>query len=498
MGAVTIAETLALEAAAMRGGWTEEQLLDLAGERLGLAIGRHFPTAGTVIAYLGKGHNAGDTLVALRILRDRFGWKIAIRNAHPLGECAQLTRAKWEELGRVMPLDTPPSPVEMDRPLLLLDGLLGSGARGPLREGYQLLAAEMETLRRNSGARVAAVDLPSGTDPDTGDSFPGAVVADITFMIGNAKRGLLLGHAADKTGALALVPVEPLTTTGEADTGLICPQSLHSGKAPRPFDFHKGDAGRIAILAGSLTYPGAAVLAATGALRGGGGLVTLFVPASIRDAVVSRCPAEIIVRSYANPGELLDIRMDALVTGCGLGGLPPEQADGLLDLLSGKGVPTVIDADALNLLASSGRTDILRGNHLITPHPGEFARLAPDLQPLPREEAARRFVERSPATLLLKGSRTIITRQGQPLHCNSTGSPAMASGGQGDILAGIIGARLASGLSPLEAACHSAWACGRAAEIALATGRFSEESLLPTDVLDFLGPAFLDWRNATR
>lgn len=498
MGAVTIAETLALEAAAMLGAWTEEQLLNLAGERLGLAIGRHFPKAGTVVAYLGKGHNAGDTLVALRILHDRFGWKIAVRSAHPMEDCAPLTVRKWDELGLRLPLDRPPAPVDLDRPLLLLDGLLGSGARGPLRETYSRLAAEMTSLRQEWGAMVAAVDLPSGTDPDTGEIAPESVTADITFMIGNAKRGLLLGHAANATGALALVPVEPLTHRQPADFELICPQSFAWGKVPRPFDFHKGNAGRVSLLAGSESYPGAAVLAATGALRGGGGLVTLFVPESIRTLVVSRCPAEVIVRSYENPRELLDVRMDSLVLGCGLGELPDRQADGLMDLISNSPVPTVIDADALNLIARAESLEILKESHVITPHPGEFARLAPGLKELSREEAARRFVEQTPATLLLKGSRTIVTCRDQPLFCNSTGTPAMASGGQGDVLAGVIGARLASGLSPLHAASISAWLCGRAAEIALGSGKFSQESLLPGDVLEFLGSAFLDWRNSFR
>ncbi|RYD18721.1 MAG: NAD(P)H-hydrate dehydratase [Verrucomicrobiaceae bacterium] len=498
MGAVTIAETLALEADAMRSGWSEEQLLDLAGERLGEAIGRYFSNAGTAVAYLGKGHNAGDTLVALRILRDRYGWEIAIRNAHPVRDCAPLTQEKWRELGFLEPLENSPSPVDTGRPLLLLDGLLGSGAKGPLRETHSKLTAEMNSLRKQGGAVVAAVDLPSGTDPDTGESSPGAVIADITFMIGNAKRGLLSGRAAERAGALAIVPVEPLTAGAAGDMELICPQSLHFGKAPRPFDFHKGDAGRIAILAGSESYAGAAVLAATGALRGGGGLVTLFVPTSIKDLVRAKCPPEVIVRACEDPRELLEVRMDSLVVGCGLGELTAGQAEGLLELLAGIPAPVVIDADALNLIARSGRLEILKVSHVITPHPGEFARLAPELKDAPREDAARRFAERTPATLLLKGSRTIVTRQGQPLYCNSTGSPAMASGGQGDILAGVIGARLASGLPPLEAACLSAWACGRAAEIALNTGGFSEESLLPTDVLNFLGPVFLDWRNARR
>jgi len=497
MGAVTISEMLAAEAAAKSNGWTEEQLLNLAGERLGLAIGRFFPHPGTVVGYLGKGHNAGDTLVALGILRDR-GWKIAVRSAFPIQNFAPLTLKKWDELGLRLPLDRIPAWRDLTGPLLLLDGLLGSGGSGPLRDSLLPFSQEMEWLRQNAGARVAAVDLPSGIDTDTGEIFPGTVTADVTFMIANAKVGLLQGHAANAVGALALVPVECLTFQGSSGMKAITPQTSDAGKKPRTFDFHKGMAGRVAILAGSERYTGAAVLAATGALRGGAGLITLFVPHEIVAVVSSKCPPEIIVLGYANPRELLDARFDALVTGCGLGELSTESADGLLELISKSPAPVVIDACALNLIAERGADTALTDKHIVTPHPGEFARLAPDLASLPQEDAARQFTELSPATLLLKGCRTLVTRREEPLWGNTTGTPGMACGGQGDLLAGVIGARLAAGDPPVAAASLGAWLCGRAAEISLNDPRISEESLAPTDVLDHLGAAYNDWKISGR
>jgi NAD(P)H-hydrate epimerase len=498
MGAVTISEMLAAEAAAVAGGWTEERLLNLAGERLGSAIGRFFPHPATAVGYLGKGHNAGDTLVALKILRDRFGWEIAVRSAYPGEACAPLTRKKWHELGLPSSLGAAPSWLDLERPLLLLDGLLGSGGQGPLRDPLLALAREMAWLRQTAGARVAAVDLPSGIDPDTGEIFPDTVIADITFMIGNAKIGLLNGHAAPATGALAIVPVDALTFRGAGSPAAITPQTLDAGKRPRPFDFHKGMAGRVAVLAGSQNYTGAAVLAASGALRGGAGLITLHVPRSLVGTIAQRCPPEIIVRGFDDPRELLELVFDSLVIGCGLGTPDPAMAEGLLELLSKSPAPAVIDADALNLIARLGRTDLLAGRHILTPHPGEFARLAPDLAGLAREQAALKFVERSPATLLLKGCRTLVTRRGQGLWCNTTGTPGMATGGQGDLLAGVIGARLAAGDAPLEAACLGAWLCGRSAEICLNQPHLSEESMTPGDVLHHLGAADQDWKSSKR
>ena len=498
MAAVTLTGMLAAEASARAAGWTEERLLDLAGDRLGHALGRFFPTPGTVTGYLGKGHNAGDTLVALRVLRDQFGWDVSVRNAFPIEDCTPLMRRKWQQLGLDAPLDQPPAWRDLAAPLVLLDGLLGSGSSGALRVPLLSLAAEMAWLRQHAGARVAAVDLPSGIDADTGVSSPGSVTADITFMIGNAKRGLLAGHAANTTGALALVCVEVLTASGTSDMELIAPQTLAFAKSPRPFDTHKGLAGRVAVLAGSDRYPGAAVLAATGALRGGAGLITLHVPTQAAAVIAAKCPPEIIVRSYVSPRDLRDVECDTWVVGCGIGPVDAATAESLLDFIAHSPTPAVIDADALNLIARAGKTGILADRHVITPHPGEFQRLAPDLAGLTRESAARAFAERIPATLLLKGCRTLVTRSGHPLWCNATGNPGMASGGQGDLLAGVIGARLAIGEAPLEAAALAAWLCGHSAEIALNQPHLSEESLTASDVARHLGGAFLDWKSSRR
>lgn len=129
MAAVTISGMLDAEAAALACGWTEEGLLNLAGERLGHALARFYPKPGTVVGYLGKGHNAGDALVALRVLRDEFGWNIAIRNAFPQEQCNHLTQQKWLELGEVSTLRQRPEFLDLAGPLLLLDGLLGTGSK---------------------------------------------------------------------------------------------------------------------------------------------------------------------------------------------------------------------------------------------------------------------------------------------------------------------------------------------------------------------------------
>jgi len=465
MGAVSVEEMRRIERQAIAAGISEAELMRRAGEALGHAIARHFPTPGTAVGYLGKGHNAGDTLIALRVLRDRFGWVVGFRMAVARADLAPLASECFSALGAGAQLTAPPDPADRVRPLVLLDGLLGIGARGPLREPLAALAREMADLRNQHGAKIAAVDLPSGVDPDSGEIHPGAVLADITFMIAAAKRGLLDARAANATGALAMVPVALLPCPADGDIELISPATLAIGKAPRPFDFHKGTAGRVAILAGSTRYAGAAVLSALGAVRGGAGLVTLHAPTAACAAIASRLPVEAMLAPWESPRDWLDESPDAWVIGPGLGTLDLEFQSGLRTLIGSSTAATVLDADALNFLAAAAPPVPLGPQHLLTPHPGEFARLAPDLAGRSRAEAARAFADRCPATLLLKGCRTLVASHGRPLRVNSTGTPEMSNGGQGDLLAGLLGALLASGLPPFDAAALGAWLCGRAAEI---------------------------------
>lgn len=493
--AVTHDEMLAAEQRAIGLGWTEEKLLETAGHALGHALGRfHQGTSGTAIGYLGKGHNAGDALAALAILRREYGWKIETRHAYPHSSWAPLTSAQWQKHGFADSLLERPSLSAVSHPLILLDGMLGTGMHGPLRDSLRVLAEEMEWLRSHAGARVMAVDFPSGYAGNSADSNS-AVVADHTWMIGNAKAILLESAAVNHVGALHLVPVEVLKCSGSSMRAAICPQVVEWGKAPREFDFHKGMAGRVSLWVGSPEYAGAAVLAAHGALRGGAGLVTIFTSAAAGAVIASRCVPEVMVREMVGTKELLDFPHDALVIGCGHAKSDVKQLCDLLELLC---KPCVLDAGALDALAMAQRDDLLGENVVITPHPGEFRRLAPDLTDMRRELAAQAFCKRARCTLLLKGSRTLVQQQSSTQWINTTGTPAMATGGHGDMLAGVIGAKLAQGLSPIEAAGLSAWLCGRSAEIAYQRGGHSESSLLPSDCLQWLGAAEQDWRCATR
>lgn len=489
---VTAAGMRSLEDSSFRRGVSAESLMDLAGLGIARRLIDHFPSPGRAIAYVGKGNNGGDALVALRHLR-AAGWRIGIRTAYPELEWTVLSRRKLRELGE-LPAMIPFTPGE--GPCLLLDGLLGIGARGgALRPPLAELAAEMSGLRENRGAVIAAIDLPSGLDADTGEG--GDLTADLTLTIGVPKQGLATESGITRAGRILLVPLAGLTPPEEGPLQFFCPESFPGLLPPRSHDFHKGKAGRLGILAGSPGMTGAAVLCATAAVHAGAGLVNLHVGEDFLPALAAPMPPEVMVRVSGDPvGEAFGAGHDALAIGPGTGNAPDIWRSHLVDQLEKSTLPVLLDADALNLLATSRKTALLRPEHLITPHPGEFRRLAPDLADSGRDrlQTAVAFVARHPCTLLLKGTRTLVAAPGATTRFNPTGHAGMASGGQGDVLAGVAGAFLAGGMSGPDAASLAAWLCGRAAEVALAEGPFTPAS----STIRHLGGAILDWQQCRR
>lgn len=489
MAWVTADEMRALETSAFSSGVAPGDLMDRAAAGIAARLLDYFPQPGRAVAFIGKGNNGGDAVVVLEHLRAR-GWAVALRASHPEVQWSVLTRQRVRRAGLIPGTGVP----EGSSPLLVLDGLLGIGATGELREPLLSLSREIAALRQR-GAWVVAIDLPSGLHTDEGTSGSGAVTADLTITVGVPKKGLHADAAADRIGQLFHVPLPDLPAPAGRAPRWAFPEGFPDLPPPRPHSFHKGDAGRVAVLAGSPNMSGAAVLCATGALRGGAGLVTLFLD----PGNPAQPPPEIMTRRLGSRiDSAFSERADARVIGPGLGEMTPPQCEALLAGIAETEVPLVLDADALNLLAAESAADLLGPHHLITPHPGEFARLAPDLAQLPRLEAAAHFVERHPCTLLLKGARTVIAAPGGDLRINPTGHPGMASGGQGDVLAGVCGALLAAGIPPADAAMLAAWLCGRAAERAITHGGQSHESCIASDTLHHLGGAFRDWKERRR
>ena len=304
------------------------------------------------------------------------------------------------------------------------------------------------------------------------------MVADFTLTIGFAKHGLVADAAVNHVGRLAVLPLEPLAQSTEGTATIATPASLARLLRHRDFDIHKGTCGRVGIIAGSMGMSGAAILCAEGALRGGAGLVTLYVPHAVHRIVAARAAPEVMVRAIDSPLEALDAPHDVLAIGPGLG---RDHAGSVRELIVRSPMPTVLDADALNILAESlDLLDRCAGLRLLTPHPGEMARLDPGARTRSRRETVEAWTARFPHTLLLKGARTVVGERGRPLSYNSTGHPGMASGGMGDVLTGLVSALIGQGLALYHAAQAGSWLTGRAAELAIFEGPESAESLRAT------------------
>lgn len=477
---VSSAEMRAAEEAAFARGVTAEALMDEAAAGIAEAVAKFFPHPGRCLIFAGKGNNAGDAFAAARLLQDR-GWRVETHLAFPEDELGPLAEKKMRALRKA-------AEHKSARPSIVLDGLLGVGAKLPLRAPIANACREINRLRREEHAFVLAIDLPTGLDSDTGAADPDCVIADFTLTIGFAKRGLLADRALDYVGRIERIPLPDLAPPSRESDALIADAPALLGLlSRRNFGAYKNQFGRVGIIAGSTGLTGAAVLCATGALRGGAGLVELFVPAGIYEIVAAAAPPEAMVKPIASYASLVHESIDVWAIGPGLG---EAHADEIRQLIAQAPEPMVVDADALNILARDPA--ILRqakGPRLLTPHPGEMKRLFPN-ECATRAEQAAQFCAAHKVTLLLKGSRTIVAEKGRSLSYNTTGNPGMATGGMGDVLTGVCAALLAQKLTPFDAARLGAWLCGRAAEIAIFDDGASEESLLPSDVINHLGAAF--------
>lgn len=478
------AEVVALENAAFARGVDAWSLMLEAGRQIAEAVQQFFPKPANVLAFAGKGNNGGDALVALKFLFDA-GWKIDWELTFSPDQMSPLAYRALEILLR-----------ETSRgsatPRVVLDGLLGAGASGNLRSPIREKVLEINRLRREMGAVVFALDLPSGIESD---DVTKAVVADHTLAISFAKDTLLRDDATNFVGRLSVLPLPELEASPANRDQVIIANDLRTLLPPRRFDVHKGDAGRVGVVAGSLGTAGAAVLAANGALRAGAGLVTAFCPVEIYPTLAPMMPPEVMLRPWkSDMAEIAERPFDALAIGPGLS---PEYLEQTAQLLRTVRIPVVLDAGALTILAKQpGLLEEIQAPVLLTPHPGEMERLYPKNGRSRRNWAVDFVANKEPdIALLLKGSRTVIVESGKDPAFNTTGHPGMAAGGMGDTLTGVCAALIGQGLSVFDAARVAAWVCGRAAEIAVWEDGFSQESLLPSDLALHLGRAFADLRS---
>ncbi|MFD7872533.1 NAD(P)H-hydrate dehydratase [Streptomyces sp. NPDC059766] len=405
-----------------------------------------------VVLLVGSGDNGGDALYAgARLARRGAGVTavlLAPERTHA-GGLAALRRAG----GVTVAPDAAEAPIS--RAALVVDGIVGIGGTGGLRPEAAALAALVEESR----AAVVAVDLPSGVEADTGEVRGAAVRADLTVTFGTHKPGLLIDPAREYAGSVRFVdiglgpelPAEPeLEALQHADVAALLP-------LPGP-ESDKYRRGVVGIAAGSARYPGAAVLAVAGALRGGAGAVRYVGPAA--DSVIARFPETLVSdRGPGNAG-----RVQAWVVGPGAG----DDADAVAEVLA-TDVPVLLDADGLRL-ADPGAVRARTAPTLLTPHAGEAAALlgvAREQVEGARLESVRELAGRYGATVLLKGSTTLVAGPGdRTVRVNPTGTSWLATAGSGDVLSGLGGSLLAAGLSAVDAGSVAAYLHGLAGRFA--------------------------------
>ena len=457
-----------------------------------------------VAVVCGKGGNGGDGFVVARWLK-RSGVRPDVLLAFPEGEIGGDAGGKLRELRRSgvrsrLVEDAHAAVEALARADVIVDALLGTGSRGA-PEGR---VARLIELINASGRPVAALDVPSGVSADGDPPAGPAIRATLTLTFGGFKRGLVCGPGAALAGRVEVVPIG--IPAGEVLRGLatfvLDAADVASHFPPRPRDAHKGTYGHLLVVAGSLGKSGAAALAAAAALRSGVGLVTVATPASqqpvvaglVREAMTEPLP-ETGARTFALKAREVVAELaaprDAVALGPGIG-LDEETRAAARALVQELPKPMAVDADGLSALA--GHLEALRAApaaRVLTPHPGEMARLlaasVPDVQRA-RITTVREFATRHGAHVVLKGAWSVIGDPEGRVFVNPTGNPGMASGGTGDVLTGILGALLARGMAPGVALQAAVYLHGLAGDIA--AERVGEESLIAGDVIGALPEAF--------
>jgi hydroxyethylthiazole kinase-like uncharacterized protein yjeF len=464
-------------------GIPEAVLMEAAGRAAAAVVQRLYPS-GRVVCAAGSGNNGGDAMVVARALR-AWGRDVALV---PVG-----SRTPDAALLHGWAVDAADA-TDVERMAdafrgagVIVDGLLGTGATGAPRGAY----ADAIRAMNGAGAPVVALDGPSGVDLTTGAAAGEAVRAEVTVTFGAPKRGLLLFPGRALAGRILAVEVGFPPLGDDAHSArLLTPAWARATLPSVPPDAHKGSMGKVVIVAGRTGMAGACVLAGLGALRAGAGMAALVSPGANREILQTALPEALFVDRDALDADF-QAGSAAVVAGPGMG-----TDDGALALLRtlarGGDVPLLLDADAVTLLARHPglRDDAGDRPLVLTPHPGEMGRLlGKSVGEITADAfgAATEAAERFRCAVLLKGSPSLVAAADRPTGVNVAGHSGLATGGNGDVLSGVIGAFLARGMEPADAAGAGLYFAGRAAEIA-GRGR----GLLPRDVADALPDALLE------
>lgn len=494
MRIITAAEMRSLEEAAFARGVEAPALMQQAGAGVAQVVRELAPVGARVVVLVGPGNNGGDGVVTARTLAGE-GYRVAVWSVARRTDLEPPGRHSMTEIE-----DGDGLRAALREADIVVDALLGTGARPGLPE-QMAAAARMVNHDLRSAARVVALDVPTGVDATTGEADPDAVRAHVTATLGSPKRGCFVPPGNRYAGKIVVVDLG-LGEPSEPGPSMTTDADVRARMPRRDADAHKSDAGTLLVVAGAPTYIGAPGFVAEAAMRAGAGLATLAVPrgivgalaVTVREATLLPLPEE-SDRALKQIGESVT-RFTAAVVGPGLGreeetaqflarlfGIAQARARPTLGFGGASaaseraatlpdGLPILMDADGLNWLSGVERWwEQIARPLILTPHPGEMARLAqiePEAVKRDPWATASEQAAKWGQVVVLKGGPTVVAAPDGRLWAVPGGNPGLATGGTGDVLAGIIGGLLAQGLSPLDAAVagvHLGW---RAADRAVA------------------------------
>lgn len=492
-----------LEQAAVEGGLSYLRLMENAGSAAARIIRSNYAMEGRRVAVLcGNGNNGGDGFVIARKLAEEGALvTVVLMSGAPTTPQSKETLARLNgSVVTLRNLETEPFlAAEAVRSAgMIVDAVFGIGFHGALPDYMRHLFR----LVREASVPVIAVDIPSGLAADTGEADPDTLRATLTVTFSALKPALIAAAAAPYYGQVEVAAIgidEELIDRHSHGQMAITYDMVKAHFPPRKADSHKGTYGHLLCVTGSDGMAGTARLCAEAALRCGVGLLTVALPRSIYPIVSAPLPEAVFLPlEGADATAQLAVRVrqkkaNAVVLGCGLGQSTAVQ-DLVWDVLSHGDSPLVLDADGINTVSLHiNRLKTIQRPLVLTPHPAEMARLVgttvEDVQ-THRAAVARAFAEEYGVTLVLKGHETIVASPHRALLINQTGNPGMATGGSGDVLAGMIGALLAQGFDTWAAAMCAVYLHGAAGDRAAA--KLSQHAMLPRDIIHEIGGLFLD------
>jgi len=484
IGVYTAEQVRRLDRCAIDGhGIPGIELMERAGRHTFELAREAFPNARRWQLFCGGGNNGGDGYIVARLAREA-GLEVAVcalKDPGGLSGDAAIAATRWQQAGG----ETQAWPVTgLEHCDLVIDSLLGTGLD---REPAGDYAAAIELVNR-SGKMVVAVDIPSGLNADTGCVMGSAIKAGMTATFIGRKRGLYTADGPDYAGDVSFCDLDTPQTVrdSEPDNGILIQESLLANLLPRRLrNSHKGSYGWVLGVGGDFGMSGAVRLAGEAALRSGAGKVTLATRESHAALVNLACP-ELMVRGVEDSAAVLELcrQVDVLISGTGLG--QSDWSEQVFMACLASEIPTVIDADGLNLLArtqqGAGGTPLNR--RILTPHPAEAARLlnvgTREVQS-DRVTAALELARQFASVVVLKGCGTIVANPDGRYAVCPFGNPGMATAGTGDVLAGVIGAFVAQGVDDLwQAAMGGVLAHALAGDLAAAER--GERGMLATDI----------------